>query len=246
MYFPFWIISVLWKWGFPQALWQKATAFARPQEPFTWGRASPSPMARWLSWIHPPRWLEERGTLEHLLVEVLRCWVLLELALVGSNLYLETCSWMNVVVQRCWGSSYHQRRPQSPLAGWGPRPSSAMALKVAPMVIWPVLTMHWPITWWSTWSMRSRRSRMRGNPWRWIWGRLHSEHRRHSSRCSPSVCCVPQRGSQPHAPGSAVYMNRPASSSGQNAWKSRTTWGRRLELLSPGLRVVVGPYTSIP
>ena len=26
-YFLFWIISMLWKWRFPQALWQKATAF---------------------------------------------------------------------------------------------------------------------------------------------------------------------------------------------------------------------------
>ena len=33
-YFPFWIISMLWNWRYPQTLWQKTTAFARPQEPF--------------------------------------------------------------------------------------------------------------------------------------------------------------------------------------------------------------------
>ena len=47
MYFPFWIISMLWKWGFPQALWQKATAFARRQEQFMCMTPSPSWMAHW-------------------------------------------------------------------------------------------------------------------------------------------------------------------------------------------------------
>ena len=62
MYFPFWIISMLWKWGFPQSLWQKATAFARRQEQFMCMTPSPSPMAHWPSRIRRPSSMEVRYT----------------------------------------------------------------------------------------------------------------------------------------------------------------------------------------
>ena len=53
-------------WRFLQMLWQKATAFARPQEPFTSGTPSPSLAAHWPSRIRRPVLTEARCTLKRL------------------------------------------------------------------------------------------------------------------------------------------------------------------------------------
>ena len=64
---------MLWEWGFPHTHWQKATAFARWQEPFTWISSSISPMAHLPSKSHGQSCPEARCTLELLFGRVSRC-----------------------------------------------------------------------------------------------------------------------------------------------------------------------------